>query len=147
SHRLWQYLVQGGAANAQGFLAYAASLTGAEIDWPEPRPLLRAGLYWPGLTQPDLAEVRAQWREGAPLAAIVFYRALLQAGNLKPVDALIEALQAEGVNPLPLYCASLKEPVSAGIVAALLEEAEAGLVLNATGFAVSSPGSERSATP
>src|SRR5690606_7925629 len=52
SHRLWQYLVQGGAANAQGFLAYAASLTGAEMDWPEPRPLLRAGLYWPGQAQP-----------------------------------------------------------------------------------------------
>src|SRR5690606_7586469 len=85
SHRLWQYLVQGGAANAQGFLAYAASLTGAEMDWPEPRPLLRAGLYWPGQAQPDLAVVRAQWREGAPVAAIVFYRALLQAGNLKPV--------------------------------------------------------------
>ncbi|SMF22251.1 cobaltochelatase CobN subunit [Tistlia consotensis] len=146
-HRLWQYLVQGGPENARGFLAYAASLAGHACDWPEPKPLLRAGLYWPDLAQPTLAELQARWQEAAPVAAIVFYRAHVQAGNLKPVDALIAALQAEGVNPLPLYCASLKEPVSADTVAALLEEGGAGIVLNATGFAVSSPGGERSATP
>ncbi len=146
-HRLWQYLVQGGAENARNFLAYAADLLGCESDWAEPKPLLRAGLYWPGLDEPGLDELRARWRPDAPVAAIVFYRAHVQAGNLKPVDALVEALAAEGVNPLPLFCASLKEPVAAGTVATLLQESGAGIVLNATGFAVSSPGAERSETP
>ncbi|MCG8359565.1 MAG: cobaltochelatase subunit CobN, partial [Kiloniellales bacterium] len=46
-HRLWQYLVHGGPENARQFLAFVASLLGQETDWAEPRPLLRAGLYWP----------------------------------------------------------------------------------------------------
>ncbi len=146
-HRLWQYGVHGGPENAHNFLAFAASLLGADSDWVEPKPLLRAGLYWPGRDRPALEDLRREWRAGAPVAAIVFYRALLQASNLAPVDALIAALGRQGVNPLPIFCASLKEPVSAEIVAGLLAEAAAGLVLNSTGFAVSSPGRERQETP
>jgi cobaltochelatase CobN len=146
-HRLWQYCVHGGPENARSLLAYAASLIGHEAEWVEPRPLLRAGLYWPGREQPTLEDLRAAWRDGAPVAAIVFYRALVQAGNLAPVDGLIAALEARGLNPLPLFCASLKEPVSAGTIAHLLAEAGAELVLNATGFAVSSPGAARRKTP
>ena len=147
SHRLWQYLVHGGPENARAFLAYAASLIGHDADWAEPRPLLRAGLYWPGIDRPDLAALRSTWREGRPTAALVFYRALLQAGNLAPVDALIEALGGEGVNVLPVFCGSLKDPVSADLLGRLFAEAPPGLVLNATGFAVSSPGAARKATP
>ncbi|WP_022728228.1 cobaltochelatase subunit CobN [Fodinicurvata sediminis] len=146
-NRLWQYCIHGGPENARNLLAYACSLLGRDRDWREPAPLLRAGPYWPGLEQPDLSQLRERWREGAPVAAIVFYRALLQAGNLAPVDALVEKLQSEGINPLPIYCTSLKEEVSASTLQALLEEAGTGLVLNATGFAVSSPSAERSATP
>ena len=144
-HRLWQYCVQGGPENARDFLGYAASLLGRETGWQEPRPLPRAGIYRPAALEGGplaLAQTGAR-----PVAAIVFYRALLQAGTTAPVDALAEALLAEGVAPLPLYCASLKEPVSAEIVAQLLAEAGAGLVLNATGFAVGRPGQDRSETP
>ena len=149
SHRLWQYCIQGGPMNAWNFLGYAWSLLNPETapDWIEPKPLLRAGLYWPGEGEPDLARVEAHWTPGAPVAAIVFYRALVQASNLAPVEGLIRALQAQGVNPLPIYCASLKESVSAATLEELLIAGGAGLVLNATGFAVSAPGGERKATP
>jgi len=146
-HRLWQYCVHGGPANARDLLAYGATLIGKDCDWAEPRPLLRAGIYWPGGGVASVAELRAEWRAGAPVAAIVFYRALVQAGNLAPIDALIAALQERGINPLPLYAASLKEPVSAETLRALLAEAGAGIVLNGTGFSVSSPGGARVATP
>lgn len=73
-HRLWQYGVHGGLENAAQLLAYAASLIGREEDWREPAPLLRAGLYWPGLAHPDLETLRAQWAEGRPVAGLVFYR-------------------------------------------------------------------------
>ena len=92
-HRLWQYCVHGGPGNARNFVAYAAELVGHQIDWREPAPVLRAGLYWPGAAQPGLATLRAEWRAGQPVAAIVFYRALLQASNLAPVDGLIAALE------------------------------------------------------
>ena len=52
---LWSYMVEGGPENAANFLIYAQSLlTGGER--PEPaRPLLRAGVYWPGSGIADLA--------------------------------------------------------------------------------------------
>ena len=146
-HRLWQYLVHGGPANADGFLAFAAHLLGRAADWNEPAPLLTAGLYWPGLKAPTLDDIRADWRAGAPVAAIAFYRALVQSGNLEPVDALIAALRARGLNPLPLYLQSLKDGVSAGIVAATFDAAPPDAILNATGFAVSAPGAARAETP
>jgi len=146
-HRLWQYCVHGGPDNARDFLRYAASLIGHDSDWAEPRPLLRAGVYRPGRGAAPLEALRADWQAGAPVAAVVFYRALLQAGNLAPVDALAAALARAGLNPLPIYVGSLKEPVSAETLAAIFAEAAPGIVLNATGFAVSSPGAARRATP
>lgn len=139
-HRLWQYLVHGGIANAVEFLRYAATLTGYGGAWLEPRPLLRAGLYWPGREQATLADIRGVWPEPArPVAALVFYRALVQAGNLKAIDALITALMAEGLNPLPVFAASLKDPVAAATIERLFAETQPAIVLNGTGFAVSAP--------
>ena len=52
------------------------------------------------------------------------------------------------MNALPLYVSSLKDPVSADLVSAMLAHARVRLVLNATGFAVSTPGAaERRPTP
>src|SRR3546814_4279931 len=79
--RLWRYCVEGGPDNARNFLLYAASLLGHESDWQEPRPLLRAGLYWPGRARPALDDLRAAWKTAAPVAAVVFSRALLPAGK------------------------------------------------------------------
>ena len=147
AHRLWQYCVHGGPDNGASFLGYAAGLIGLELPWVEPLPLLRAGLYWPGIERPDLTDLESRWQADQPVAAIVFYRALVQAGTLAPVDRLIESLQAQGINPLPLFCSSLKDPVSAETLTGLLSAAQARLVLNCTGFAVSSPGAKRRDTP
>ena len=146
-HRLWQYCVHGGSDNARGLLAYASSLIGHDRPWVEPLPLPRAGLYWPGSSPRDVADMRERWIPGAPVAAVVFYRALVQSGNVAAIDALVESLAAEGLNPLPVYCASLKETVSAALIEGVLAEAPPAIVLNTTGFAVSRPGAGRGATP
>ncbi len=146
-HRLWQYCVHGGVDNAVDFLGYCASLIGYEAEWQDPRPLLRGGLYWPGRHRCQLDTVRAHWRDHRPVAALVFYRALVQAGNLKAVDALVAGLAAQGLNALPLFVASLKDPVAAATVEEVLAEAPPDVILNATGFAVSAPGGEKSPTP
>ena len=138
--RLWNFLLHGGAVNARSFLACAASLIGRRFDWREPAELPRAGIWWPGMDTPGLTDLRCVWAKDKPVAAVVFYRALVQADNVAPVLALIEALRRNGVNCLPVYCTSLKDPVSAGVIESLLAESEAGIVLNGTGFAVSTPG-------
>jgi cobaltochelatase CobN len=95
-HRLWRYLVEGGVENARHLLLYAASLVGRDIVWQEPRPLLRAGLYWPGLDTPSLDALRSTWEPDWPVAGIVFYRALVQAGHTQPIDAMSSALALAG---------------------------------------------------
>jgi len=139
-HRLWRYLAEGGGANAEEFLRYAASLIGRAVPWREPQLLLRAGLYWPDAGACDYDTVARQWRAEAPVAALVFYRALVQGANLAPVDALVAALAARGFNPLPIFVSSLKDAQSAALVAGMVARAQPEIVLNATGFAVAAPG-------
>ena len=91
-HRIWRYLQEGGPENVGQMLAYADGLLDRDAEWREPAPIPRAGLYWPGLDRPDLAAIRARWpTPDAPAVPIVFYRALVQAGQLAPVDALVAA--------------------------------------------------------
>ena len=146
-HRLWQYGVHGGPENAEHFLNYTASLIGIDQHWQEPRPLVRAGLHWPGLTLPSLDQLHCEWVADRPVAAVVFYRALVQAGNTAAVDALVASLADAGLNPLPVFCQSLKDPVAAAIVESLFADAPPDVVINTTGFAVSAPGVARTPTP
>ncbi len=146
-HRLWQYLVHGGVSNAGDFLRYAATLIGGTATWQEPRLLLRAGLYWPGIATPGLAQLRAAWGAERPVAALLFYRALVQAGNLAAIDALINALDRVGLNALPVFVASLKDPVAAATVATAFADAPPAVILNTTGFALSVPGEAMVAGP
>src|ERR1019366_7779505 len=101
THRLWRYCTEGGVENALNLLGFAASLVGREASWREPMPLLRAGLYWPGRDMPSFEDVAGDWLPDRPAAALVFYRALIQAGNVAVIDALIEALDKAGPNALP----------------------------------------------
>ncbi len=147
AHRLWQYLVHGGGTNAENFLACAATLTGHDADWNEPAPLLRAGLYWPGAPTPTLADLQRQWRPNSPIAALVFYRALVQAANLAVVNGLITELQEAGLNPLPVFASSLKDPVAAATLAQVLADAPPAVILNTTGFALAAPGGDTNRGP
>ncbi|MFM9842647.1 MAG: cobaltochelatase subunit CobN, partial [Dongiaceae bacterium] len=147
AHRLWQYGVQGGIENAQNLLAYAATLIGRRGEWREPVELLRAGLYWPGREHRSLDDLRGEWCARAPVAPIVFYRALAQSGDLAVVDALIEALRGEGLNPLPVYVTSLKEAIAADLLSRLFATAPPSVILNATAFALGQPGATREPAP
>ncbi len=133
--RLWRYLSHGGGANARNALGFAATLIGDGTAWAEPVPVARAGIYWPGAHLADVNQWRARVARDAPVAALVFYRALVQAGDTAPIDALIQALAARGLAPLPLFAHSLKDPIAAGFVADTLGQAGAELVLNTTAFA------------
>jgi cobaltochelatase CobN len=126
--RLWRYLVQGGPDNARHFLAFAGSLIGYESEWLEPKPLPPAGVYGTS----DVGD--------GPRAVVVFYRALVLAGDTAPVDAMLSALRAEGLRISAIFVQSLKDPLSAGIVESLLADTPPDIIINATGFAVSSPG-------
>ncbi|MCY0095901.1 cobaltochelatase subunit CobN [Hoeflea ulvae] len=144
--QLWAYLIEGGAENARGLIEFAeALLDGGEQPAPA-APLLKAGLWHPTVSNPALDDLSKDWIPGAPVAAICFYRALVQSGQTAPVAALCDGLKAEGVNALPVFVSSLKDPVSVGTVEAIFADAAPDVVINATGFAVSSPGGQTKGT-
>ncbi|MFN4276175.1 MAG: cobaltochelatase subunit CobN [Ferrovibrio sp.] len=143
---LFGYFREGGIDNLGQMLRCAAALIGRDEDPLPARPLPAAGLYWPGHAEPDLNTLRRIWADhkcaAQPVAAIVFYRALLQAGDIAAVDALIEALAAEGMSPLPIYVTSLKDRLSADMASTLIEQALPDVILNATSFAIGNPRGE-----
>ncbi|UJW73894.1 cobaltochelatase subunit CobN [Rhizobium sp. SL42] len=143
---LWTYLTEGGDRNTAHFVAYAAAmLSGA--DRPEPaRPLLKAGIWWPGKGAIGVEEWRQLAAANGSVAAICFYRALVQSGETAPVEAMIGALQREGLTPLPVFVSSLKDLVSVETLRAVFGDVPPDVVINTTGFAVSAPGSVNPST-
>jgi cobaltochelatase CobN len=137
--RVWRYLREGGAANARALLGFlAARFFGRGALPHEPESLPRVGLYWPGVGSTTL-EHWERLRGTGDVAALLFYKAHLAAGNLAAFDALIAALREHGLCPLPVSVASLKEGACRAEVKALLATTNARIVLNTTGFAIGSP--------
>lgn len=143
--RLWRYLIEGGIDNAENALLFSSTLIGWDAEWLEPAPLPKAGLYHAGTMAPDLGSLHLD--PARPTAGIVFYRALVQAGNTAVIDELTHQLDEAGMNALPVYVSSLKDAVSAAILETSFAEAGVGVILNGTGFAVSTPGADRTPTP
>jgi cobaltochelatase CobN len=139
--RMRHYLVQGGPDNVASFLQLCRSVLG-EATVPAPaRPVPDAGLFWPGRPIDAVSDLRSMWASRAPVAAIAFYRSALDGGQTAPVEGLIAALMARGINALPVYVTSLKNPASAAFVQDTLRAAAPDVIINATSFAASSGGS------
>lgn len=140
AERAWQYLRQGGLDNArQLYRFFADRWLGHAQAWHEPQALPRVSIYHPRHGSSTPALWRDDWHTGAPVAALLFYRAQLQAANTAFVDEFCARLAAQGLNPLPIAVASLKEPACLAQVEDWLDECDAALILNTTGFALSSP--------
>ncbi|MFG3713938.1 cobaltochelatase subunit CobN [Micromonospora sp. NPDC047730] len=92
------YLVEGGPENLAQlarFLSDTVLLTGEGFAPPAPTPTY--GVHGDRPVRPD-----------RPTVGIVFYRAHALAGNTGFVDALADAVDAAGGNPLPIFCGSLR---------------------------------------
>ncbi|MEM6587528.1 MAG: cobaltochelatase subunit CobN [Pseudomonadota bacterium] len=136
---LWAYLVEGGPENSANFLRYGAAMLSGDAKPAAASPLLRAGVYWPGAGIADLRAARDAWTDGHPVVPIIFYRALVQGAGLNPINRLVRACMQNGLNPMPVFVASLKDPVSVATLTQLFTAAPPAVILNATSFAVGSP--------
>ena len=139
--QLWRYLREGGADNARQFYAFIAQRF-FEHDTPvlPPKPLPAIAVFHPEQPLASIDTWRPSWRPGAPVLAIVFYRAHLQAGNTRVFEALCAALLKRGLNPLPVALNSLKDPLCLETLRTLCRTAGVQLVLNSTAFASHAPG-------
>lgn len=140
AERYWQYLRQGGLDNArQLFACLASRCLGRDYPWQAPSALPRVAVHHPRQRPARLEQWRADWRDGQPVVALLFYRTHLQAANTAVIDAFCERLAAVGINPLPIAVASLKEAECLAVVEDWLDAVDAELIINTTGFAQSNP--------
>ncbi|MFS8884974.1 cobaltochelatase subunit CobN [Synechococcus sp. H70.2] len=133
--RVWQYWLEGGAANVAACLKFLArEFLGQEYAVPEPQVLPRLGIY-----HPPLSPLRDPH---APKVGILLYRAHVLAGNTQPIDALAKALQERGLQPLCLYTYGLQEP---DLPQAIREHfgGQIELLLNTTSFSLARLESEQ----
>ncbi|RWP06380.1 cobaltochelatase subunit CobN [Mesorhizobium sp.] len=73
--------------------------------------------------------------ESAPIIPILFYRSMLLAADVAPIDALFEALRQRGMAPVPIFVSSLKDPASLAFVETALTTLKPAAIITATAFA------------
>lgn len=77
--------------------------------------------------------------------AIIFYRSHYLSGNIKPIDALYKALEAQNLSSISLYVSSLQETDVQEKLIKLLQYHQVKLILNTTSFSVAKIGNETNA--
>ncbi len=138
---LWRCLRDGGPAQARAFFACIAHAAFGRGERPALPPPLPAALAY---TPADAASWPAVPATAAA-ALLVFYRAHLQAGNTAVFDAQMAALAQAGLRPFAMAVDTLKNSESLARVRALADATSADIVLNATAFALATPGAQDAA--
>jgi cobaltochelatase CobN len=139
------YFREGGRDNLRGLLRRLAKHAGAAVDCAEPRTVPRTGGYTPAGQAVDLDGLMAALPKGRPVIPIVFYRSMLLAADVAPIDALYDALATRGLAPAPLFVTSLKDAQSAAFLRAAMSRLAPALIVTTTAFAAT--GSADDSTP
>ncbi|TGP49207.1 cobaltochelatase subunit CobN [bacterium M00.F.Ca.ET.230.01.1.1] len=82
-------------------------------------------------------------KPSTPIVPILFYRSMLLAADVAPIDALAEALKLQDLAPVPIFVSSLKDPTSLAFVENALASLNPAAIITATAFASGAePGTE-----
>ena len=139
------YLQAGGPHNLAQWLRFLSDhLLLSGYGFEAPGQVAEHGIYHPALGEGATLE---SWRAlgpadvDVPVVGIAFYRAHRMSGNLRFIDALVEAVERRGLRALPVYTASLRALNEAGGSAALaFFKGETGpridALINTTSFAL-----------
>ena len=119
--RLDGFFREGGVENLRQALRYAAGLIGCDLPWVPPDPV-------------GPVSVIGEPRTDRPMALVVLYRANLVAADIAPITSLMAALERHGLAPLGVAVSSLKDPLAAPALGALIARHRPAIVLNTTAF-------------
>ncbi|MCA0016305.1 cobaltochelatase subunit CobN [Mesorhizobium sp. B292B1B] len=143
---LLNYFREGGPANMSALVRRLARLAGSDAAVAEPVNVPKAGYYEPGrgvVPLPLEGGVRAPPgpADHPPLEGegkvvpVLFYRSMLLAADVAPIDALFEALRQGGMLPVPIFVSSLKDPESLAFVETAIAQLKPAAIVTATAFA------------
>ncbi|MBP0599433.1 cobaltochelatase subunit CobN [Herbaspirillum sp. LeCh32-8] len=107
------YFSAGGSVNlAQLLRCLSDRLLLSGYGYEPAQALPEHGIHHPDLEQgagiDDWLALRAQAPAGKPAVGIIFYRAHWLSGNTRFIDALVAALEARGMDVLPVFTSSLR---------------------------------------
>jgi cobaltochelatase CobN len=132
---LLDFFREGGRENLRALLRRLARHAGADVETKQPQPVPRTAGYLPGLGAVDLDGLVTSLAPGRPVVPIVFYRAMLLAADLAPIDALCAALAACGLAAAPLVVPSLKDKAAAQFLRGALARLGPAVIVTTTAFA------------
>ncbi|PBB21161.1 cobaltochelatase subunit CobN [Mesorhizobium sp. WSM4313] len=139
------YFREGGPANMSALVQRLARLAGSDAAVAEPVSVPKAGYYQPGVgvvEKPNLLEAELDVDNFAVIP-ILFYRSMLLAADVAPIDALVDALCSQGLAPVPIFVSSLKDAASLAFVETALTSLNPSAIVTATAFASGAePGAE-----
>lgn len=128
----------GGPDNMAGVLALLARLAGAEeVPVGTATAVAQAGFYAPRQGIVALDHFTALAAAGQPVVPIVFYRSMLLAADVEPIDALSHALGERGVLAVPVFVASLRDAGARSMMHEMAEALSPRLMITTTAFAIS----------
>jgi len=133
---LTAYLFQGGVANmaeALKFLSDRILMTGygyaPAVQTPD------CGVYLPQIEDASLHDWERHRDPERPAAAVLFYRAHLLSGNTAFVDAICDALEQRGIQPLCVYTSSIRQAPGLIPPALQLIQGRVDLIVSTLSFA------------
>ncbi|MBZ9732428.1 cobaltochelatase subunit CobN [Mesorhizobium sp. CA18] len=139
------YFREGGPANMRALVQRLARLAGSDAAVAEPVSVPKAGYYQPGVgvvEKPNLLKAELDAYNFAVIP-ILFYRSMLLAADVAPIDVLVEALKLQGLTPVPIFVSSLKDAASLAFVETALTSLNPAAIVTATAFASGAePGAE-----
>lgn len=123
---------EGGPDNVALALGHMARLAGREVEAATAAPIAKAGYYLPGdgVVTPEQVVP-----DGRPIVPLLFYRSMLLADDVAPIDALASALEARGIRALPVFVASLRDDAARALLKDVVKRFAPPLLVTATAFA------------
>lgn len=131
---LLAYFREGGPDNMLGLLGRLASSIGHSQSWSNASPLDRVGFYHPVEGVVSIDRFADQGLERAHIIPVLFYRSMLLAGDVDPIDELHHSLARKGFRPVPIFVSSLKSPDVAEFVQNAVGKLDASAIITTTAF-------------
>ncbi len=137
------YFREGGPKHMAAALRHMARLAGRALPVETPAATPRAGLYAPRAGIVDRGYFAEAGRSGKPVVPLFFYRSMLLAGDVAPIDALADALATRGIVAVPVFVNSLNDPAARVLATDVAQNLNASLLLTTTAFSAgAAPGAD-----
>ncbi|MEX0347354.1 MAG: cobaltochelatase subunit CobN [Rhizobiaceae bacterium] len=132
---LLDYFRQGGPGNIEALLGRLAAAIGHSKHSEPAKPIAKCGYFQSGTGVTDTLQSIRNDKSGNPVVMVLFYRSMLLAGDIAPIEALCHALSEQDFVPVPVFVSSLKDPEVAGFVEQTAQELDAKAIVATTAFA------------